>query len=1594
MTNALNESEKVQKKWVWVPCSKNLYKPGYVLEEASTQTSVQSDITETFSSADIFKMNPTKFDRVEDLASLSHLNEPSVLHNLEMRYNDSEIYTYSGLFLIALNPYHSMNIYNDDIKKHITKGKLREGKPHIFAVANEAYKSMITNKENQSILITGESGAGKTENTKRVIEFLAFVAGGLSDEKCAGNDNNSFNIKAALMSANPVLEAFGNAKTVKNDNSSRFGKFIQIKFRGGRICGAKIEKYLLEKSRVTNASSEERNFHIFYYILKGLPDKLKKELFLTGNPADYNCLKNTHFTIQNVDDAAEFVKLNDSFAELGVGDALPLYKIVSIILHLSNMEFIEQNDQCLLKDSHYNPLDTVCSLLGISYSDLLNAIIHPVMKAGNEFVVQYRNKAQATAVVEGLMKMLYELLFDTLIAIINKKLDSTCDSYIGILDIAGFEIFKNNSFEQLCINYTNEKLQQYFNHHMFILEQEIYRNEEIKWDFIDFGLDLEPTIHTIESSNPIGILSYLDEECVMPCANDDTLLAKLKAIKMVENVPFKNNFRIKHYAGQVEYEVKDWLRKNKDTESEVLLGIIKGGITSILDVPALHFLNACNSSFLKHNSLAIKKGAFKTVAQSHKESLRWLMDTLKETQPHFVRCILPNMEKSPGSFNKKLVLDQLRCNGVLEGIRISRLGYPSRQSFNDFNNRYTIIIEKFTDQSFGNQAREEKGISVPRNTTQTIADALKLNKNNYRIGRTMIFFRQGVIADLEELRDKKILGIAEAIQNLLKSKLAIKMLTLDADRLRAVTMLQKDARLCMKLLKWKWWSLFLKIQPLLDVKKAENDKRVYEEELSAFKNELNKQAEDAASKDRIITSMELAINQLQNDIAKKESESTDREGLLSSLRNENTKIPILDAQLKEKDILVRSLSEQIELAADRESNHSNEYSKLSNRISELKNIVLQKDAEIDCFVKQDLGNILQMKDAELVGLKERVGELEKSCSMLTALNKKSKDVLDHKNQTYKDLQNICDQKTAECFELQQKLDESLVACVKHVGENDRMVSKLKAELADLQLENDNLSSKDVQMECGAQVYKENIHSLEQQLDYQKARNTSLEASIQLLKNLKSTDKEVSEPADESRISNDQILQGKMITSLKTKLAHVEKMNDKLIEEKDALYNENLKLMQSKLNDLFNNESEFSMAKATMQAEIRKLEAENAGLRKEIMAVQSVSDYSEDFGFEKLNALLEEERNQRKVVDMKLIDLENTNMKLQNTVDGLEKEVLYLEGMNSENQNRSVTRNDLKRINDEINQIRKSVGSISETFMNDFMNLMAEKDEFYGRMIGTHGETLEKLGCNERELESLRKDYELVNDELVSLKKKYAQGNNEIESLTVTNKANAVAVKELKHHISKLEDAYNEREDGLSVIRKKYDQTICDLEVKRNGLIEQVNILKEKVYNMDHRTYDAELREMRKCYGSKIVRLNDEVEELRSANEELGDQVHKLVSEKEELKQFIDVSSSVNHEVIVRDESLDLIREKLVSSFVVDKEALKASEWKNIVGNKCTRCAEVKKEVVNADTNSLIEITGEVNLLKLKLKQSERIIEDNKRVINSMKSCMVVMRKGK
>uniref|UniRef100_A0A4W3HHF9 Unconventional myosin-Va-like n=1 Tax=Callorhinchus milii TaxID=7868 RepID=A0A4W3HHF9_CALMI len=706
--------------------------------------------------------NPEILMGENDLTALSYLHEPAVLHNLKVRFLESNnIYTYCGIVLVAINPYEQLPLYGDDVIYAYSGHNVGDMDPHIFAVAEEAYKQLAREGKNQSIIISGESGAGKTMSAKCTMRYFATVGGSAGDT----------NVEERVLASNPIMEAFGNAKTTRNDNSSRFGKYIEIGFSvGHRIVGANVRTYLLEKSRVVFQAEQERNYHILYQLCASanLPEFL--ELSLGGAESFSYTNQGGDIYINGTDDVADLERTRNAFSLLGIceSDQMEIFRVLASVLHLGNITFQSKDrdgeSSCI--DLRDGSLNVFCELLGLERNQFAHWLCHRKLVTLSETYVKPTSRKQASNSRDALAKHLYGQLFHWIVGHINKALRSSSKqhNFIGVLDIYGFEAFENNSFEQFCINYANEKLQHQFTLHVFKLEQEEYMMEELSWTLIEFH-DNQPCIELLEAK--LGILDLLDEECRMPKGTDTSWAQKLYERHLHTSYYFQKPrmsntaFLILHFADDVLYQCEGFLEKNRDTVYEEPINILRASKVSLVaelfhDKESAHIGRRPNPNVgfrSLRKSLPAKSEHKKTVGYQFRASLHLLMETLNSTTPHYVRCLKPNDTKQAFSFNPQRTVQQLRACGVLATIRLSAAGYPSRWTYPEFLSRYRVLLR-------------EDGLCVgdQRQTCKCLLENLIKDKTQYQFGRTKVFFRAGQVAYLEKLRGNKLRAACVLIQ--------------------------------------------------------------------------------------------------------------------------------------------------------------------------------------------------------------------------------------------------------------------------------------------------------------------------------------------------------------------------------------------------------------------------------------------------------------------------------------------------------------------------------------------------------------------------------------------------------------------------------------------------------------------------------------------------------------------------------------------------------------------------------------------------------------------------------------------------------------
>ncbi|KZC14949.1 Myosin heavy chain, muscle [Dufourea novaeangliae] len=1305
------------------------------------------------------QVNPPKYEKCEDMSNLTYLNDASVLHNLKQRYYAKLIYTYSGLFCVAINPYKRFPVYTSRCAK-LYRGKRRnEVPPHIFAISDGAYVNMLTNSENQSMLITGESGAGKTENTKKVIAYFATV--GASTKKADEANQKKGSLEDQVVQTNPVLEAFGNAKTVRNDNSSRFGKFIRIHFGpSGKLAGADIETYLLEKARVISQQTLERSYHIFYQMMSGSVNGLKAMCCLSDNIQDYYfvsqgkttipnvddgeesmCLLSNNIydygnvsqgkiTIPNVDDGEECLLTDQAFDVLGFTqeEKNDIYKITAAVMHMGGMKFKQRGREEQAEADGTEEGERVAKLLGCDCADLYKNLLKPRIKVGNEFVTQGRNKDQVAYSVGAMSKAMFDRLFKWLVKKCNETLDTKQkrQHFIGVLDIAGFEIFdyngfeqlcinftneklqqffnhhmfvleqeeykkegivwqfidfgmdllacieliekfnsfeqlcinftneklqqffnhhmfvleqeeytkegiqwefidfgmdllacieliekfngfeqlcinftneklqqffnhhmfvleqeeykkegidwefidfgmdlaacielieKFNSFEQLCINFTNEKLQQFFNHHMFILEQEEYKREGIEWTFIDFGMDLQQTIDLIEK--PMGILSILEEESMFPKATDKTFEEKLnnnhlgKSPNYLKPKPPKPgqqaaHFAIGHYAGNVPYNITGWLEKNKDPLNDTVVDQFKKSTNKLLiEIFADHpgqSGDAGGGGGGGKGGRGKKGGGFSTVSSSYKEQLNNLMTTLRATQPHFVRCIIPNELKQPGVIDSHLVMHQLTCNGVLEGIRICRKGFPNRMMYPDFKLRYKILAPQAVDKVASDPKKaaaailESSGLDPDQyhaflfltnnfltffSFTIDLNMCLPLFNEQKGLMTLFVFFRAGVLGQMEEFRDERLSKIVSWMQAYVRGYLSRKDYKQLQEQRLALVVVQRNLRKYLQLRTWPWWKLWQKVKPLLNVTRIEDEL-----------------ADSNPAVQKLNADVESQLQALEEKARKAQEAFEREEKLRKELEEQNTKLlterNAMQRQLEgEKGSLSEYMEKSLKLAAQKADLES-QLQDLNDRFKE------EEDSRNNLFQNK------KKLEQEVAGLKKDIEDLELNLQK----SEQDKATKDHQIRNLNDeiahqdeLINKLNKEKKNQGEVNQKTAEELQAAEDKVNHLNKVKVKLEQTLDELEdsLEREKKSRADVEkskrkVEGDLKLTQEAVADLER-------NKKELEQTIQR------KDKELSSLT--AKLEDEQSLVGKLQKQIKELQARIEELEEEIEAERGS-----------------------------------------------------------------------------------------------------------------------------------------------------------------------------------------------------------------------------------------------------------------------------------------------------------------------------------------------------------------------------------------------------------------------------------------------------------
>ncbi|XP_001371531.1 myosin-4 [Monodelphis domestica] len=1457
-------------------------------EGGKVTVKTEGGATLTVKEDQVFSMNPPKYDKIEDMAMMTHLHEPAVLYNLKERYAAWMIYTYSGLFCVTVNPYKWLPVYNPEVVAAYRGKKRQEAPPHIFSISDNAYQFMLTDRENQSILITGESGAGKTVNTKRVIQYFATIAvtgDKKKEEPTPGKMQGT--LEDQIISANPLLEAFGNAKTVRNDNSSRFGKFIRIHFgTTGKLASADIETYLLEKSRVTFQLKAERSYHIFYQIMSNKKPELIEMLLITTNPYDFAFVSQGEITVPSIDDQEELIATDSAVDILGFSndEKVAIYKLTGAVMHYGNMKFKQKQREEQAEPDGTEVADKAAYLQSLNSADLLKALCYPRVKVGNEYVTKGQTVQQVYNSVGALAKAIYEKMFLWMVTRINQQLDTKQPRqyFIGVLDIAGFEIFDFNSLEQLCINFTNEKLQQFFNHHMFVLEQEEYKKEGIEWEFIDFGMDLAACIELIEK--PMGIFSILEEECMFPKATDTSFKNKLyeqhlgKSNNFQKPKPAKGkaeaHFSLVHYAGTVDYNIAGWLDKNKDPLNETVVGLYQK--SSMKTLAFLFAGGAAAEAEGGGKKGGKKKGSsFQTVSALFRENLNKLMTNLRSTHPHFVRCLIPNETKTPGAMEHELVLHQLRCNGVLEGIRICRKGFPSRIIYADFKQRYKVLNAS---------AIPEGQFIDSKKASEKLLGSIDIDHTQYKFGHTKVFFKAGLLGTLEEMRDDKLAQLITRTQAICRGYLMRVEFKKMMERRESIFCIQYNVRAFMNVKHWPWMNLFFKIKPLL--KSAETEK-----EMANMKEEFEKAKEDLAKSEAKRKELEekmVALTQEKNDLLLQVQ--SEAEGLADAEER-------CDQLIKTKIQLEAKIKEVTERAEDEEEINAEltaKKRKLEDECSELKKDIDDLELTLAKVEKEKHATENKVKNLteEMAGLDETIAKLTKEKKALQEAHQQTLDDL----QAEEDKVNTLTKAKTKLEQQVDDLEGSLEQEKKLRMDLERAKRKLEGDLKLAQESTMDIENDKAQLDEKLKKKEFEMSNLQGKIEDEQALGMQLQKKI---KELQARIEELEEEIEAERASRAKA--EKQRSDLSREL---EEISERL-EEAGGATSAQIEMNKKR-------EAEFQKMRRDLEEATLQHESTAAALRKK--HADSVAELGEQIdNLQRVKQKLEKEKSELK---MEIDDLASNMETVSKAKANLEKMCRTLEDQLSEVKTKE---EEQQRLINDLSAQRARL----HTESGEFSRQLDEKDSLVSQLSRGKQAFTQQIEELKRQLEEetkaknalahalqsarhdcdlLREQYEEEQEAKAELQRAMSKANSEVAQWRTKYETDAIQrTEELEEAKKKLAQRLQDAEEHVEAVNSK----CASLEKTKQRLQNEVEDLMIDVERSNaacaaldkkQRNFDKVLSEWKQKYEETQAELeasqkesralSTELFKMKNAYEESLDQLETLKRENKNLQQEI------------------------------------------------------------------------------------------------------------
>merc|ERR1719209_1556615 len=1396
---------------------------------------------------------------------------------------------------------------------------------------------------NQSILITGESGAGKTENTKKVISYFATICS--SGKRKEGEAS----LEDKIVQTNPVLEAWGNAKTVRNDNSSRFGKFIRIHFNSsGKLSGADMVVYLLEKSRLTYQQPLERCYHAFYTLMSDQVPDLKAKCLLSNDIKDYWFVAQGKLTVPSIDDKEDMQFADEAFDILGFSNQMKyeVFKNTACMMHMGNMtkDFVPvgKEEQAEIKDPAN--CEKVAELLGIDCEWMITYFCKPKLKVGTEWVQKGSTCANAASSVSDIARAIYERTFRITVEKCNETL---CDpsmkkvTYIGVLDIAGFEIFDYNGFEQICINYVNEKLQQFFNLHMFTLEQEMYVREGLDWANVDFGMDLQKCIDMFEK--PMAFLAIFEEESLFPKATDATFAEKLMTNLLGKWTQFAKpnprpdpdaHFAVIHYAATVSYNLTGWLEKNKDPLNDTIVELIKNGSN---ELAIACFKDHPGQPLEAPKDQDRKKGkGGKTVSSYFKGQLDDLMTVLYKTEPHFIRCVVPNTHKQPGGVEPGLVMHQYQCNGVLAGIAICRAGFPNKQPYPEFKARYNILAAKLVAKAKNDKA-----------AAGAVLEAIKLDKEKYRLGHTKVFFRAGILGFMEEVREDKIGAVLSWLQAGARGKAARMQFKKLQDQKMALYACQRAIRSYMMAKTWLWLQLWLAIKPHLKCTQFGKYKKEYEDKIEEAEAHIDKAMADCAAvtakHEQLIESknelqlalasggsavqdiidktnrLEASKNDLQKQVDGVNLRVKNEQDTIASIEQSATKVVADASRLREE---IKVLESSAEACEEDKVTKDNQIRTLREEIAHQEELIvkLQRD-------KKDAGGGRQKIEEDMQAMEDRCVHLGKVKVKLEMSLDECEDVLERERKGKGDVEKI-----------KRKLEGDLKLTQETVSDLERSKTELQAVLQRKEKEFSSIGAKiDDEHTLGGK-YGKQIKELQSRID-ELDDELSIERQCRA-KTEKSRTTLSRDLADlNARLEDTGLNTSTQIELNKKKLSQLNELKQELDESNIAFegtlaalrskHNSTIGELGEQIDNLNKNKSKSEKDKAGMERDLQdtrhaleEVMRDRANIEKNCKMTQATIAES-NAKFDELSRALNDADSHKKKLLVEQQDLNRQIEETENALSQLGKNKISLSTQladtkslaDAEARDKAALLSKFKGLRTECENMKMRVEEEAEK-KNDILRLLSKAQSDI------------QLWKSKYETEALGRIEELEGSK-AKLCNRVSEAEETIESLNTKVASTEKTKQRLDAELEELELEYERTHASAIIIEKRsrnFDKVVGEWKCKADDLLTEL-----EACNSECRNYSSEVSRLKTAYDETVEQLDV----VRRENKNLADEIRDL------LDQLGDGGRSI-HELDKQRRRLEVEKEELQAALEEAEGALEQEE--NKVLRASLELGQVRQEI--------------------------------------------------